>query len=520
MEAIELDAFRHLYASDTFWCGTLLGGCGGQLTTKLYTDRVCHFAHHPGPDGLPHVCGRRARGVSSADHLYVKSAAAAWLHQRGEHAAFAFAQPDGVPIGSVVDIQLTHYRLRMHLDQAVPPVWDDESEPVLGLSVPVDRDTLIERWYVHRIRLESRGTTRQIRIGTEAFARPIEWFGLEDCEITSRGLSTPAVQKIIQAHSAPSAPKWTPGKKQDSAQDTRAQELMRKLVYARRIESISLAESACAESSGLAGVSPLVQKKLDSAVRQGRWWIEKQVGERHQLFTNLNQAVVDGHWRRVRFLLPRAKATTKADSSAPEDHAIASAADYLIAVTKANSKHLNALLDGLGCLPRYMDANAFHTKVSEVLKAAREVDNIGPQRQAQIDIWRKRAGIPDKAEQPRRRRQSGKGYLYRQLAGQDQLKMGCPRCGADSGRPCLADTTAQEAQGVPHDERVKPIIAQREERLRALRPWRVYDVTCPDCGQGAEARCTTPGGPHRSRIELTNDLNRRRKPHPASEGKQ
>lgn len=47
---------------DTFWCGLLLGGCGGRPTTKLYTDRVCHFAHHPGPDGLPHLCGRPARG--------------------------------------------------------------------------------------------------------------------------------------------------------------------------------------------------------------------------------------------------------------------------------------------------------------------------------------------------------------------------------------------------------------------------------------------------------------------------
>ncbi|WP_329449326.1 hypothetical protein OG906_42875 (plasmid) [Streptomyces sp. NBC_01426] len=45
LEAIELDAFRRHYDQDTFWCGLLLGGCGGQLTTKLYTDRVCHFAH-------------------------------------------------------------------------------------------------------------------------------------------------------------------------------------------------------------------------------------------------------------------------------------------------------------------------------------------------------------------------------------------------------------------------------------------------------------------------------------------
>ncbi|MFD5734913.1 hypothetical protein ACFWIY_19100 [Streptomyces sioyaensis] len=53
LEPIELDAFRQQHRLDTFWCGHLLGGCGGQLMTKLYTDRVCHFAHHPDPTGQP-----------------------------------------------------------------------------------------------------------------------------------------------------------------------------------------------------------------------------------------------------------------------------------------------------------------------------------------------------------------------------------------------------------------------------------------------------------------------------------
>ncbi|MER5933931.1 hypothetical protein [Streptomyces sp. NPDC002054] len=39
LEAIELEAFRQRHEDDTFWCGLLLGGCGVQLTTKLYTDR-------------------------------------------------------------------------------------------------------------------------------------------------------------------------------------------------------------------------------------------------------------------------------------------------------------------------------------------------------------------------------------------------------------------------------------------------------------------------------------------------
>jgi hypothetical protein len=44
LEAIELDAFRRRHEHDTFWCGLLLGGCGLQFTTKLYTDRVCSLS--------------------------------------------------------------------------------------------------------------------------------------------------------------------------------------------------------------------------------------------------------------------------------------------------------------------------------------------------------------------------------------------------------------------------------------------------------------------------------------------
>ncbi|MGW1784556.1 hypothetical protein ACWCQQ_36395 [Streptomyces sp. NPDC002143] len=83
----------------------------------------------------------------------MKSQAAAWLRDRDLRADFEFVQPDGVPIGSVVDIRFPRGGLRVHLDQAVKPSWDqDGCEPVLGVSVPVDRDTLIGRWYVHRIR--------------------------------------------------------------------------------------------------------------------------------------------------------------------------------------------------------------------------------------------------------------------------------------------------------------------------------------------------------------------------------
>ncbi|MFJ3439433.1 hypothetical protein ACIPMU_38695 [Streptomyces cyaneofuscatus] len=54
------------------------------------------------------------------------------------------------------------------------PEWENAVEPALGTMVPVDRDTLVRRRYVHQIRLDSEGTVHPERIETEAFARPTD----------------------------------------------------------------------------------------------------------------------------------------------------------------------------------------------------------------------------------------------------------------------------------------------------------------------------------------------------------
>ncbi|WP_374778571.1 hypothetical protein OG756_39285 [Streptomyces sp. NBC_01310] len=64
LEAIERNAFRWRHEDDTFWCGLLPGGRGVQLATKLYTDRVCPFAHHPGAEHGVRCEGRAARPVA------------------------------------------------------------------------------------------------------------------------------------------------------------------------------------------------------------------------------------------------------------------------------------------------------------------------------------------------------------------------------------------------------------------------------------------------------------------------
>ncbi|WP_405856902.1 hypothetical protein OG407_09640 [Streptomyces sp. NBC_01515] len=331
LEAIEVDAFRREHAGDTFWCGLLLGGCGGQLTTKLYTDRVCHFAHHPDPDGLPHVCGRRARDVSSADHLYLKAAAREWLAGRGEHARFTFTQPDGLPVGSLLDIAFERggRGLRVHLDPGVTPVWSDERvEPVLGLSVPVDEDTLIRRWYVHRLRFESQGTSRRVHIGTEAFARPTEWFGLDDCEMTDDGLRTPAVERIVRSRRTPPPRQiaFTHTPVADPGVVVGQDDRVRRLRDALRAGSVPAVTALCQQF----GAEPDKEEgELAAALSDARVFLDRQRTLRGDLVQQLRQAVAERSSVKVRSLLVRVETVVGHDRSKDEDEAIRTAGTFL-----------------------------------------------------------------------------------------------------------------------------------------------------------------------------------------------
>ncbi|MFE4692137.1 hypothetical protein ACFRH6_19035 [Streptomyces sp. NPDC056749] len=493
LEAIELDAFRAVHESDSFWCGLLLGGCGGQLTTKLYTDRVCHFAHHPGLDGQPHVCGRRARSVNSADHLYVKSAAAAWLRTRGRQAGFEFTQLDGAPIGSVVDIQLEHKRLRVHLDQEVAPVWDAGHEPVLGESVPVGQDTLIDRWYVHRIRLDSKGTARRVRIGTEAFARPTEWFVLDECEITDRGLTTPAVERIVQARSTP-PPSWSPGQtKREPDVNARARALLNRLHEARWAAAALAVQRLGSDLASLSGVSRETQERIIVALREARAWLEEQAEARRNLFAQLDQAITDQQQGRISSLMVRVNATAAHNRTDEEDAIAGRAADCIADLSRATQEQIkerflteSAAADAstrVGNILRNLQRGEYkvlRTQVETLVRFAETAGNRVTRRQArQIEVWKQSAGLSpaerqtpddDGTEQMKR-----KQPLHRQVARRYWIKWHCPRCMADPGKDCtIADGTGTgDLRYVPHDERLQPILDQRKARQRsATRPRR------------------------------------------------
>jgi hypothetical protein len=139
-------------------------------------------------------------------------------------------------------------------------------------------------------------------------------FALDECELTERGLSTPAVEKIVQARSAPRPSLWSPGRARKVPEPTaRGQALLRRLVYARRIESVPLVKQVCGEIEDLAGVEGEFREQLEAAVRHAGIWLVEQDVERRKLFDNLKRAVAEQRTGRVRRLLIRVNATAAGD---------------------------------------------------------------------------------------------------------------------------------------------------------------------------------------------------------------
>lgn len=193
----ELEAFRREHAGVTIWCGTRFeGGCGRQLTTRLYTDKICHFAHY-GSGGTGQPCGRKDRGKDDANHLFAKAHLASWLRAQNITAEFDFPEP----LGSAVTVRLPDGRkLHLHLDRNQPVSWDPTVwETILGPGVR-DPHALIQRGYLHRVRFDDRpGGGRILLFGTEIHGRGTEhWDALEDIALTPEALVSRTRPAVIR----------------------------------------------------------------------------------------------------------------------------------------------------------------------------------------------------------------------------------------------------------------------------------------------------------------------------------
>ncbi|MEV7834374.1 hypothetical protein AB0P12_27670 [Streptomyces subrutilus] len=257
--------------------------------------------------------------------------------------------------------------------------------------------------------------------------------------------------------------------------------------------------------------------------------LEQQAEVRRSLLADLDAAVAAGDTPRVRTLLTHVNMTTVPDRTEEEIRVVGEAADHLASVASAAAERVQVLLEDLRSHPRNRPEHQLRPQVQQLIQAAVEAGRLlGQRQQNQVAMWKARAGLGKPApaqttaprtpvERPRQRPQ-----LHKQVARRHGIKTSCPRCRAGSGQECIVDNEShtRQVRHVPHDERLQPIIDARRERQRNQPkpppPWRVYEVTCPDCGQGADARCATMGGPHRSRVERAKEFTRLRKPRPAT----
>ncbi|WP_414506547.1 hypothetical protein [Streptomyces sp. NEAU-L66] len=205
MDAHELDLWRKAHPTYTYWCGIQLGGCGGELSDKRYTDKVCHFAHHPSAP----ICHRAANGESSADHLFIKRGVQRLLNKQQVRGKVQ-TRSLGTGPGDAVDVDLpgARRRLRFQLSTVDYRAWRraadeltedvDDLDWVFGPDTPVTRELVGRHGFCLRVRCETVGGERRVHIGAETGSHTgsVEWTPLEDCVLTSNGLTTQRSEAI------------------------------------------------------------------------------------------------------------------------------------------------------------------------------------------------------------------------------------------------------------------------------------------------------------------------------------
>ncbi|MET8331728.1 competence protein CoiA family protein [Streptomyces sp. NPDC005181] len=214
MDAVDFDVFVRRYPQRTFYCGSLLGGCGNRLSAKKYKDKKCHFAHVS-----PVHCRRAASDESSADHLYIGQAVAHWLKQQNQKYVQISYKPKRRQVREVVDVRYAAggRLVRVQMARQSKSLWEADDtalrlnrESVEWLFAP---DSMVANWqmdkqgYALRVQCRTQGTSRAVEIGTQFPDMPVEWTKLSECRITSDGIVTPSLihgaQGIVPRHSVP-----------------------------------------------------------------------------------------------------------------------------------------------------------------------------------------------------------------------------------------------------------------------------------------------------------------------------
>ncbi|WP_146099105.1 hypothetical protein [Nocardia nova] len=215
--------FRYEHDGERFFCGTYLGGCGGELVTRIsdYYDIVSHFSHLPDAPVCLYKSTHRA-GAAAADHLYIHNG----LIRMGARS--------GRPLKATIDIHTGQCRyilledetlaLRVQFAELRESAWTEEDrrltesfETVQWIAGPHASTTTkmlkTRDGYALRSRCRLRDGTREVLVRMDGEFDETEWIPLADCTIDSNGIVTgPALQTQRELHlSAHAGPGTTHG---------------------------------------------------------------------------------------------------------------------------------------------------------------------------------------------------------------------------------------------------------------------------------------------------------------------
>jgi hypothetical protein len=145
---------------------------------------------------------REVTGTASADHLYLKRDLTGWLGQQDLPALASLPEAAGLPVGSVVELELgAGGRLKAYLGN-VRPDWRNPALLLLGPGIEADFVAVAPCRYVNRFRYTTDGAQRRISVGTQTLAEGTQWFSLGQCRMTPEGLVTPLVERLLAERDA------------------------------------------------------------------------------------------------------------------------------------------------------------------------------------------------------------------------------------------------------------------------------------------------------------------------------
>ncbi|WP_370011848.1 hypothetical protein UIS43_24540 [Nocardiopsis sp. LDBS0036] len=214
MEREDALEFRRRHPHATFWCGLLLGGCGGRLGPKVYREKVSHFAHHASTN----ACPRQHGGIESADHLYASKQVNHWLGRQGKprrEPRFTGDFDTGGTCRRVILPATDEHpaiffefstSMTEELDRLFTRTRDESPSWLVKENRELSRRLLQENGFALRFRMRTRNLERILEVGTVGLSGMVRWEPIADCSLTEQGITTRRMEELAKVrHRAPAA---------------------------------------------------------------------------------------------------------------------------------------------------------------------------------------------------------------------------------------------------------------------------------------------------------------------------